>query len=142
MNRWKQHLAAAPGIALSLLQKFACPICAAASIGVLSSLGLGYLLSATYLLPLTAVLLLVALAALAFKARTRHGYGPLLVVGTVAAAGVLIGKFKYDSSGVMYAAVGLLLVSSVWNAWPRRTAVAGCAECPACEPESQLRRNR
>lgn len=134
MSRWKQHLLAAPGVAVSLLPKFACPICAAASLGVLSSLGLGYLLSTAYLLPLTGALLVLALAALAFRARTRHGYGPL-VVGTVAAGGVLLGKFVWQSSPTMYAALGLLIVSSAWNAWPRRSVAGALAECPACEQD-------
>jgi hypothetical protein len=127
---------AAPGVVVSLLPKFACPVCAAASLGVLSSLGLGYLLSARYLLPLTAALLALALAALAFKARTRHGYGPFLV-GVSAAAGVLLSKFVWESNPTMYAALGLLMVSSVWNAWPRRSARV-LAACPACEQDETL----
>jgi len=98
--------------------------------------GLGYLLSARYLLPLTAGLLALALAALAFKARTRHGYGPFLV-GVSAAAGVLLSKFVWESNPTMYAALGLLMVSSVWNAWPRRSARV-LAACPACEQDETL----
>lgn len=136
MNRWKQHMLAAPGLIISLLPKFACPVCAAGSLGVLSSFGLGYLLSIRYLLPLTATLLALALAALAFKARARHGYGPFFV-GIGAAAAVLLGKFVWDSNPAMYAALGLLTVSSVWNAWPRRF-VTGLAACPACEQNETL----
>jgi len=136
VSRWKQHMLAAPGVIVSLLPKFACPVCAAASLGVLSSLGLGYLLSARYLLPLTAALLVLALAALAFKARTRHGYGPFFV-GVSAAAGVLLSKFVWESNPTMYATLGLLMVSSVWNAWPRRRASV-LAACPACEQNETL----
>lgn len=135
---WKRHLAAAPGIGVSLLPKFACPICASASIGVLSALGLGYLLSARYLLPLLAMLLVVALATLAFRARSRHGYGPFFI-GVIASAGILIGKFKWESSAAVYAAAGLLLLSSVWNAWPRRSA--GCAACNPGGLQMEKRRN-
>lgn len=135
MTRWKQHLLAAPGVAVSLLPKFACPICASASVGILSSVGLGYLLSATYLLPLTVALLLVALAALAFRARTRQGYGPLFL-GTAAAAGVLLGKFQWDSTPTLYAAVSLLVLSSFWNGWPPPATLGATAACPACESEA------
>jgi len=123
---WKQHLATAPGIAVSLLPKFACPICASASLGILSTLGLGYLLSARYFFPLIASLLVVALATLAFRARSRRGYGPFFI-GVIASAGILLGKFKWESAATVYAAAGLLLLGSLWNGWPR--ASAGCAAC-------------
>jgi len=76
---WKQGLLAIPGIGVSLLPKVACPLCWPAYAGLLSSVGLGFLLSATYLLPLTAGFLLIALAALAYRARQRRGYGPLVL---------------------------------------------------------------
>jgi hypothetical protein len=119
-------------VLVAVLPKFACPACAAAAIGILSSLGWGYLLTATYLLPVTAALLALALGALAFRASTRQGYGPFLV-GIAAAAVVLVGKFELESGFLMYVGVGLLVVSSVWNAWPRRAAAV--VSCVNCEPE-------
>ena len=133
MSRWK-HLATAPGVAVSLLPKFACPICASASLGVLSSMGLGYVLSTAYLLPVTATLLALGLLALAFRGPSRHGYGPF-VLGVVAAAGVMVGKFEWESQLTIYAAIGLLLVSSVWNAWPRQPTRGISAACQACDTE-------
>jgi hypothetical protein len=85
---------------------------------VLSSIGLGFLISAVYLLPLTIGFLALALMALAFRAKQRHGFGPLLI-GVIAAAGILVGKFAWSSSAITYGAVGLLVVASLWNTWPR-----------------------
>ena len=128
MSRWRQQLLAAPGIAISLLPTFACPICASASIGILASLGFGYLLSRTYLLPLTALFLVIALGGLAFKAQKRNGYGPALL-GAVAGAAVLLGKFRWDSTPATYVGVGLLVVSSFWNVWQRKRATDACPAC-------------
>src|SRR2546421_6202521 len=97
MSRWKQGLLALPGVGVSLLPKLACPLCWPAYAGLLSSVGLGFLLSAAYLLPLTAGFLVIALGAMAFKANSRHGYVPFLL-GIVAAAAVLLGKFRWESS--------------------------------------------
>lgn len=116
---WRQHLLTVPGVGVSLLPKLACPACLQAYAGLLSSVGLGFLISTVYQLPLTAAFLLLALMALAFKARERHGYGPFLL-GVVAALGILLGKFVWESKPTIYGAVGLLIVASLWNAWPRR----------------------
>src|SRR6266481_3051928 len=116
---WKQHWLALPGVGVSLLPKLACPLCWPAYAGLLSSVGLGFLISAAYLLPLTAGSLVIALGAMAFKANSRHGYGPFLL-GLLAAAAVLLGKFRWESSPTMYGAVGLLVIASLWNAWPIR----------------------
>jgi len=75
---WKQGLLSLPGIGLSALPKLACPACWPAYAGLLSSLGLGFLISTAYLLPLTAVFLALAPAALAFRAKSRGGLGPLV----------------------------------------------------------------
>lgn len=103
-------------------------MCWPAYAGLLSSVGLGFLISAEYLLPLTAAFLLVAVAALGFRARTRRGYGPMLI-GVVAAAAVLSGKFSLESDAVMYGGIALLVAASVWNSWPRRAASG-----PECVP--------
>src|SRR5207245_1296310 len=124
---WKQGLATIPGVSVSLLPKLACPLCWPAYVGLLSSLGLGFLVSAKYLLAITAAFLVLGLGSLAFRAKHRHGYGPFLA-GLVAAAGVLVGKFAWESNSMLYGAVGLLVIASLWNAWPHRTANAMC--CP------------
>jgi mercuric ion transport protein len=63
--------------------------------------------------------LTLALAALALRAKTRRGLGPFLI-GLIAAVGILLGKFAWESEVTIYASIGLLVVASVWNAWPRR----------------------
>ena len=115
---WKQGLLSLPGIGLSALPKLACPVCWPAYACLLSSLGLGFLISAAYLLPLTVVFLTLALAALAFRAKSRRGLGPFLI-GLIAAMSVLLGKFVWESNVTIYGGVGMLVVASVWDAWPR-----------------------
>src|SRR5438094_8456163 len=97
----RQSVLAFPGIGVALLPKLACPLCWPAYAGVLSSIGLGFLISAKYLFPVTCVFLLLAMGALAFRATGRHGYGPLFL-GLAAAAGVLLGKFEWESSPAVY----------------------------------------
>ena len=130
MNRtWKQSLLTVPGLGVSLLPKLACPFCWPAYAGLLSSVGLGFLISTKYLLPFTAAFLAIAVGALAFRAKSRRGYGPF-VLGVLVAAGVLASKFYWESNPTMYAAVALLVIASVWNAWPHRLppAVTCCVE--------------
>jgi len=120
---WKQGLLALSGVGVSMLPKLACPACWPAYAGLLTSVGLGFLISAAYLLPLTATFLALALGALAFRANRRHGYGPFFL-GLAAATGVLLGKFMWESSLIMYGAVALLLLASLWNSWPRRNVLS------------------
>ena len=124
-RRWKQGLMTLPGVGVSLLPKLACPFCWPAYAGLLSSVGLGFLISAKYLLPITAAFLMLAVGGLAFRAHRRHGYGPF-VLGLFAAVVVLAGKFWWELNPAMYAAVGLLVGASMWNAWPLRAVVSDC----------------
>lgn len=71
---------------------------------MMSSVGLGFLISAAYLLPLTAAFLILTLAALAFRSRNRRGLGPFLT-GLVAAIGILLGKFLWESNPTTYAGI-------------------------------------
>lgn len=126
---WQSSLATVPAIAFAFFPKLACPACWPAYAGLLSSAGLGFLLDTAYLFPLTAVFLILALAALAFRARTRRGYGPF-TTGLAAAIVILTGKFAFDSNMAMYGGIGLLIAASVWNTWPIRKDEAGA--CPEC----------
>ena len=128
---WRQAMLALPGVGVSILPKLACPACWPAYAGLLTSVGLGFLISAVYLLPLTAAFLVLALGAMVIRANMRHGYGPFLL-GLVAAGGVLIGKFVWESKPTMYGGVGLLVIASLWNAWPRRDTPNTAASCPEC----------
>ena len=125
---------ALPGVGVSILPKLACPACWPAYAGLLPSVGLGFLISAVYLLPLTTTFLVLALGAMAFRATMRHGYGPFLI-GMVAASGVLIAKFAWESKPTMYGAVGLLVIASLWNTWPRRDTPNTAATCSECHRE-------
>ncbi len=135
MNRtWKQSLLALPGLGVSMLPKLVCPACWPAYAGLLSTVGLGFLLSTVYLLPLTVVFLVLALTVLAFRANKRRGYGPF-VLGLVAGSAVLLGKFVLESNLIVYSALGLLVIASLWNAWPLADVAGEAATCPECPGE-------
>jgi hypothetical protein len=117
----KQGLFALPGIGVSLLPKVACPLCWPAYGGLLGSVGLGFLLSATYLPLVTGAFLVTAVAALGYRARGRRGYGPL-TLGLAASVVILTFKFVIEFSAGTYLGVGLLILASLWNTWPRYAA--------------------
>ena len=133
-SKWRQGLLALPSVGFSMLPKLACPACWPGYAGLLTSVGLGFLISAVYLFPLTAAFLVLALGAMVLRARERHGYGPF-VFGIVAASGILLGKFVRESNPIMYGAVGLLVISSLWNTWPRRDTLIREATCSDCDKE-------
>lgn len=133
---WRSPLAVLPGIGASLLPVGVCPACWPAYAGLLSSLGFGFLLETAYLLPLIAFFLATAVAALAYKARTRRGYRPF-VLGLAASAIVLTGKFIIESDTAIYGGMAVLITASLWNAWPRKNAGSGKDTCPACAPVGQ-----
>lgn len=128
-TRWRSSVAMLPALAAAFLPKVACPACWPAYAGVLGALGLGFLMETAVLLPLTALFLGLAVGALAFRAQRRRGYRPFLL-GTIAATIVLIGKFSFERDEAMYAGLGLLVVASLWNSWPRSRKGA-CPACPA-----------
>jgi mercuric ion transport protein len=106
-----------PTIGAALLPKLACPACWPAYAGLLSAMGLGFVDYTPWLLPATLLFLIVTLVALA--RRPRRGYAPL-VLGVLAGALVVAGKFGFDSDSVTYTGVLLLVAASAWNAWPIR----------------------
>ena len=132
-GNWRMSLAVVPSLVLSLLPRLACPTCWPVYAGALGAMGLGLLMSTTYLLPITGVSLLVALGALAWRACSRRRYGPL-VVGLLASAVLMVGKFAFESDAAMYAGVGGLLAASIWSSWPR--AERACLTEPAASPSS------
>lgn len=130
IRTWKGSVLAVPGIGVALLPKLMCPMCWPLYAGIVSSMGLGFLVGTAYLLPITGAFLILTLAVLAYRARQRRGYGPV-GVGVVGSVAVVIGKFSLESNPIMYGGVSLLVLASVWNAWPR-----GVSEsvCPSCAP--------
>lgn len=132
----KQRWLLLPAIGFSLLPKLVCPACWPAYAGLLSAVGLGFLVQTEFLLPLTAMFLGIVLVGLAFRARTRCGYGPLLL-GIVGAAAAMAGKFALESAPIFYAGLGLLVGASLWNTWPqRKSKIASCRECAPAERRS------
>jgi hypothetical protein len=124
-----RSLPALPVVGAALLPKLTCPACWPAYAGLLSALGIGFVDYTPYLLPLTAVFLVVTLLTLAHRARTRRGYGPLLL-GLASSGVILTGKFAFDSDVATYGGVGLLVAAAAWNSWPRQPDSPGtCAEC-------------
>lgn len=126
------HAALLPAVGLAALPKLTCPACWAAYAGVLSSLGVGFVNYTPYLLPLTAGFLVISVLSLAYRADRRRGYGPFLL-GVMAGLTVIIGKFGFDSDAAMWIGLATLIISSVWNSWPRRrTKNEATAACSAC----------
>ena len=129
---WKQGLVAVPGIGVSLLPKLICPLCWPAYAALLSTLGVSFLISGAYLFPITAGLLTLAASSLAFRASTRRGLRPFWL-GLASALLVLVGKFYFESLTATYAGVTLLVITSIWNAWPHRANTVNCPRCVEVE---------
>ncbi len=127
-------LPSAPASIISFLPVGLCPACWPAYAALFGSIGLGFLLQLRYLVPLTIVFLALAVAGLGYRARTRRGYGPLLL-GITAAALIVAGKFFSSSDPILYVGIGFLLGASLWNAWPKHSH--GKAHCPVCSQSPQ-----
>lgn len=82
-------------------------------------MGLTFLMQTVYLFPITAGCLTFAVGGLAVGASRRQGYVPF-VVGGCAAVLLLVGKFVIDSDIIVYVAIAILLIASVWNSWPAK----------------------
>lgn len=63
--------------------------------------------------------LIVSLGFLAYRAKRRRGYRPLLL-GIGAVALIIAGKFVIPMTSVFYSGIVLLIVASLWNSWPRK----------------------
>ncbi len=134
MRKSPEGVLTLPAVAVSVLPKVVCPVCWPTYAAFLSAVGLGFL-ATKYLLPVTAGFLALAVAALAFRASDRRGFGPM-GVGVLAAACVLSGKFWVGSDSTSYAGVGLLFVASIWNAIPKRRTPEVCPACLPTAPRS------
>ncbi len=136
---WRSF-SALPGAGAALLPIAVCPVCLPAYLGFLSAVGLGFLLQTKYLLPMTAGLLGIALGALAYRARQRRGFGPL-ILGACATVLIITSRFVLNFDPALYLGVSLLLTASVWNAWPRkRRNIAARASCTPMHTAGESRR--
>lgn len=134
---WSGLLAIVPGVGASLLPVLTCPACWPAYAGLLGTVGLGFLLDKASLLPIAVMLLGFALASLAYRAKSRHGYGPL-GIGIVGASIALASKFTLSSNPLLYLGLALLIGASLWNSWSRKAAPAdSCAACAPRESEGE-----
>lgn len=99
-------------------------------------MGLAFLLNTAYLLPLTVGALVIAIGSLGFRARQRFGYGPL-AMGFVAAVLLVVGKFVMEFGAMTYSGIGLLVVASVWNLWPKKQTQSDLVQIEvSCNPPS------
>ena len=118
-------------VVLAVVPKLTCAACVPAYAAVLGSLGIGFWNYTPYLFPLMVLSLCLVLFMLAFQARKHRGYRPFLA-GLALSAVIIVGKFYWNSSLLLYSGtIGLLLVS-VWNAWPK-TGRDAAPICPNCE---------
>ena len=129
-TRWQAVIASLPAVGAASLPKLTCPLCFPAYAAVLSALGLEFVDYTPYLLQLTAAFLVVALAVLAVQTRWTGNVHPLLL-GIVASAMVLIGKFQFESEWLTMGGI-VLLVTAVF--FGSRTKSDSIAFCPACAP--------
>ena len=120
----KAIMAALPATGTALLPKLTCPVCWPAYTALLGSLGLGFIDYTPYLLPLTAAFLTISLGSLALLARRRRRILPL-ILGLLASAAVLLGKFELDSDVVMCAGIAVL-VGTPLLPWRKRTTAPCC----------------
>lgn len=138
-RRWWPFLASVPGVGATLLPVGLCPACWPAYAGLLGSLGLGFVFESSFLLPVTIGSLGLALFALALRARTRRGYGPLLL-GLASVGSVLGFRFGYPFDPLLYAGLLGLAAASAWNAWPRRKREVGfCSACVQQEGATEMK---
>lgn len=111
-----------------LLPLGACPACWPGYTSVLSWVGVGFLLYEPYLLPFALALATVTLLGLLLDARSRNGYGPLLLGITTSALG-LAGRFRLDSTALSVVGSVGLIAAALWSAWPRRARTAVACGC-------------
>ncbi len=128
---WLNVLAVLPSIGVAMLPNLVCPACWPAYAGLLGAIGLGFANYTPYLLPLMILFLVIAVASLAHRAGSRHGFKPF-VLGIIAAIIVVGGKFFFASDQAMYIGIAVLVAASVWNTFPKKKII-GIA-CPGCVP--------
>ena len=125
--------AAAPAVTAALLPKAVCPACWPAYAGLLASMGIGFVDFGPYLLPLTMAALAAVAVSLGYRARSRRGFGPLLL-GLLGSGAILLGKFLFVSDVLLYNGIAFLIGASIWNSWPKRSG--GCSACVQAEPDN------
>ncbi len=123
--------------ASSILLAFApkCPICFLAYFGVF---GVAAASASTYriwLLPITALWLALTIGLLALGRNPRGRVGSV-VLGIVAGAAVLIGRFNLENRIVVIAGLGGLIAATLWRAWARQR-IPNCDRCETTTAKHQ-----
>jgi hypothetical protein len=121
-------LSALPAIGVALLPKLTCAACWPAYAALLGAMGINFVDYTPWLFPALTLLLIVTVASLAWRARRGRGYGPFWL-GALASAGILAGKFIFQSDPATVVGGAVLLAAAGWNAWPRRSVVPSCPAC-------------
>ena len=95
-------------------------------------------LALAFLLPITVLALTLALGSLAWRARARWGYSPL-VLGIVGAITLSVGQFVITSAQTTVIGAIVLMAAALWNALPRARNGASCADCVPRVPTERQR---
>ena len=120
-GRVGRHLPLLPALVLVVLPK--CPLCVAAWVGVLGSLGTSSWVLTLYGTPLTLALISVALCAIALSYLATREPRPLLV-GLLGALIMLLGRGRFDVPPLVYAGLLLLSAAVVWSNCTRARSVS------------------
>ena len=115
VSRWLSSVA---GVLAVAIPKGLCPICVAASGGVLASLGLGFLLVENNVRWILGATLTVGVVGFFFSAR-RHRRWWTLAVGVLAAMTTMTGRLLL-SNPVLYGGMVLLVGAMAADLWARR----------------------
>jgi hypothetical protein len=113
-----QWFSSVGGLLAVLLPKGLCPICVAASGGMLASLGLGFLLVEENVRWILGATLTIGLIGFALSAR-RHRRWWTLAVGIVAASTTMAGRLLLIEP-VLYGGMALLVGAMAADLWARR----------------------
>lgn len=114
-SRWFSSVG---GVLAVMMPKGLCPICVAASGGMLASLGLGFLLVERNVRWILGTTLLIGIVGFVLSAR-RHRRWWTLAIGIVAAMITMIGRLLLENA-VLYCGMVLLVGATAADLWARR----------------------
>jgi hypothetical protein len=110
---WRRGSSVAPGLGLGVLAKFSCSMCLGAYVGVLSSMGLGFVATDAGLLALTVFFVVLGTASIAWSSRRHRQWGPVLVA---AVGGVLVTVARVRAvDSMLYVGAALVTAAALWN---------------------------